>query len=139
MLRMVDSFIHWWECFRRVHNALVLYQKLCITMFFSKGAQFHVKAVRLKHVHGPREELDDHHPMIIGINHWSKVIRHNSKMTWTWQTINLNLQILGRTRQTRFWYGEDTKPFKYMGSCREKIPITKWNFFGLLSSFMRNR
>ena len=69
MLRMVDSFIHWWECFRRVPNALVLYQKLCITMFFSKGEQFHVKAVRLSHVHGPREEMDDHHLMIIGFNH----------------------------------------------------------------------
>ena len=42
--------------------AKVLYNKI-----LSKGAQAHVKALRLKHVHGPSEELDDH-LMIIGIN-----------------------------------------------------------------------
>ena len=92
----------------------VMYYKM-----LSKGAQVHLKALRLKHVHEPREELDDHHLMILGINHWSRVIRHNSRTTWTWQTINLDLQILGRTRQTRLWYREDTKRFKYMVSFQE--------------------
>ena len=97
--------------------AKVMYCKM-----LSKGAQVHLKALRLKHVRGPREELDDHHhQMILGINHWSKVIRHNSRTTWIWQTINLNLQILDlrSNKKTRLWYREYTKPFKYMVSFQE--------------------
>ena len=39
----------------------------------------HVNASRLKHLHDLREELQDHHQMIIDINHWSQVTFHNKE------------------------------------------------------------
>jgi len=69
MLRMVDSFSHRCECVPSRSQCFGIIAKVMYNKILSKGAQVHVKALRLKRVHGPREELDDHHLMIIGINH----------------------------------------------------------------------
>ena len=59
----------------------------------NKEHKSHVNTSRPKHFHNPRDELQDHHQMIIEINHWSKVIHHNMGKVRVMETINLNLQM----------------------------------------------